>query len=194
LADAGQRVDIQHLIFRASGPADSSPGIIVIGGHAVGADSLDEVEVGEALADVVDQLLVDGAGGRSWNWSWSWRVVWHGTGSIDEGVSGDARAGERGEVIGGVGRADVAIRSNKEESLSAGASSILVDLILTTNGSRIAISNTVASLEVISDDADTLTENIIVYLIIGTGNGNRCGTCSRSNIVAILRSRSNGAC
>jgi hypothetical protein len=53
--------------------------------------------------------------------------------------------------------------------------------------------NTVASLEVISDDADALTENIVVDLIIGTSNGNRRGTCSGSNIVAILRSRSNGA-
>lgn len=137
--------------------------------------------------------MVDGAGGWGWNWGWGWRVVGKGAGSVDEGVAGDARAGERCEVIGGVGRADVAIFTNEEESLSAGTPSILVDLILTANGSRIAISNTVASLEVISDDADALTENIVVDLIIGTSNGNRCGTCSGSNVVAILRSRSNGA-
>lgn len=140
------------------------------------------------MADVVDQLLVDGAGWWGWDWCWSWRVVGEGACSVDESVSGDARAGERGEVISGVGRADIASRSNEEESLSAGASSILVDLILTANGSRIAISNTVTSLKVISDDADALTENIVVDLIIGTSNGNRCGTCSRSNVVGILLS------
>lgn len=53
-------------------------------------------------------MLVDGAGGWGWNWGWGWRVVGKGAGSVDESVAGDARAGERCEVIGGVGWADVA--------------------------------------------------------------------------------------
>lgn len=107
-ADAGQGVDVQNLVGGASGPADGGLSVVVVGGHAVGADSLDEVEVGEALADVVDQLLVDRAGGWRWHWSWGWRSVRKCAGSIDKSVARDAGARERGELIGGVRRADVA--------------------------------------------------------------------------------------
>lgn len=132
--------------------------------------------------------MINGAGGWGWNWCWCWWCVRKNAESIEKSVSGDTRARECGKIVGGVRRTDVTSRSNEEESLSAGTPSILVDLILTANGSRIAINNTVTSLKVISNDADALTENIVVDLIIGTGNGNRRGPCSRSNIVAILRS------
>jgi hypothetical protein len=47
------------LIFGAVGSADGELRIVVVRSHAVGAHSGDEVEVREALANVVDQLLVE---------------------------------------------------------------------------------------------------------------------------------------
>lgn len=80
----------------AGGPAEIELGIIVVGSGTVGADTLDQVESRQADTDVVDQLLVERAGGNDWGGGGSGRDVGEGAGAVDEDVAWDAEAGEGG--------------------------------------------------------------------------------------------------
>lgn len=84
--------------------------------------------------------------------------------------------------------------------MGAGAASILVDLVLSTGSSRNSVGNASASFEVIADDANTLTKNVVIDLIIGASNlygswsSGRCsvGGSLRSNSSSLFRSISKG--
>ena len=58
-ADTGEGVEVKLLVGCAVGSADGILRVVIVGGGAVCADSLDDVEAGEAGADIVDQLLID---------------------------------------------------------------------------------------------------------------------------------------
>ena len=58
-ADTGEGVEVKLLIGCAVGSADGILRIVIVRGSAVGADPLDDIEAGEAGADIVDQLLID---------------------------------------------------------------------------------------------------------------------------------------
>jgi hypothetical protein len=104
------------LIFAAGGSADGEFGVVVVGGHTVGAHSSDQVEVGEALADVVDQLLVDRAGwGGGGKWD-NWGNIDQAALSLNEYVPGDALTGQCVNVVCGVGGAHIAGLADEEES------------------------------------------------------------------------------
>lgn len=132
-------------------------GIVVPGSCAVGADSLDQVESLQADANSVDELLVDGAGRRHWNGNWCGWDIGQCAGSIGQDVSRDAETGERGQVVGRVGRANITGLANEEEALRAATAAILVDLVLAASGSGYSIGHAVTTLEVVADDADALT-------------------------------------
>lgn len=52
-ADTGVGIEIQNLVGSTIRSADGILDIIVVGCHAVGADSLDQVEVSETCADSI---------------------------------------------------------------------------------------------------------------------------------------------
>lgn len=100
----------------------------------------------------------------------------------------DAEAGEGGEIVVGVGWADVAGLFDEVVSDGADASSILIYLIFPTEGSGVAVWNAFTSHEVIADDADALAEDIIVYLIERAANGDWLWPRGRGSVDCILRS------
>jgi hypothetical protein len=190
LAEAGEGVEVQHLVEFADWPTDGQLCVVVVGSSAVGAGALDDVEAGQADADSVDQLLVEGAGGREGGGLGLGRVVGESAGAVEQSVSGDALAGEGGQVVGGVGRADVADCANEVESLGADASTVLVDLVLDAGGSGVAVSDAVGSVEVVADDADTLAEDVIIDLVEGTGDLYGCRSNSGLGVGGSLSSGS----
>ena len=65
--------------------------------------------------------------------------------------------------------------------MGAHTSSVLVNLVFGAGGDNVTVGDAVAALEVVSDDADALAENVIVYLIIWAGDGGWRGAgCRRS--------------
>lgn len=193
LADAGEGVDVKDLVQSASGSADGQLSVVVLGGGAVGADALDQVESVKTDTNVVDQLLVDGASGGSRNGGGSRRGVGQDAVSVEQLVAGNAEAGEGGQVVGGVGGADITGRADEEEALSAGTAAVLVDLILPAGGSGDGIFDAVAAFEVVADDAHALAEDVVVDLIIGAGDLHGGGTGSLDNVYVVLRAGGDGA-
>lgn len=105
-----------------------------------------------------------------------------------EVVSGDAGAGEGFEVVGGVGRADIAGLLDEVVSDGADASVVLVYLVLSTDGGGFAVLDALTSHEVIADDADALAQNIIVYLVEWASDGHWFRPSGRGSVDFILRS------
>lgn len=190
LTDAGEAVEVKNLIESAGRSAESKLGIIVVGGGAVSANSLDEVESIETDADVVDQTLIESAGGDHWTRSRSRRLVGKDAEAVEKSVSWDADAGKSGQIVSRVRGTHIAGRSNQEKSLGAGAASILIDLVLSAGGGGDSIGNAVAAFEVISDETDALTEDVVVDLIIGTGDLDGRRTGSWDGVCGRLRSSS----
>lgn len=106
--------------------------IIVVGGDTVGTNSFDQVEIYQTSANTVNILLVEATN----NW---WRKNWLGRSDItksaftlDKVISSCTDAGSSGKVVGGIGRANIAVTSDEEISNCANTSIILVDLIYST--------------------------------------------------------------
>ena len=55
-------------VVNAAGTTNGHLSIVVLRGSAKGAHSLNEVEVGSTLADVVDELLIDATVGDHYSW------------------------------------------------------------------------------------------------------------------------------
>jgi hypothetical protein len=192
LADAGEGVNVKDLVEPAGGPADGELGIVVVGGSAVSAGALDHVVPVVADADVVDQVLVESAGGRSGDGGGGGRHVGQGAVAVDELVAWNAQAGEGGQVVGRVGGADITGRSDKIETLGACTSTVLVDLVLSADCGRGSVGDAGTALEVVADEADALAENVVVYLIIGAGDLHGGRTSGRGDVRAGLRASSDG--
>lgn len=82
-----------------------------------------------ALADSVDELLVDGAGGHNWSGGGRRRGEGECAGAVDKRVAGDALARESCKIVGGVGGTDIAGGSDEVELIAADAAAVSVDLV-----------------------------------------------------------------
>lgn len=167
-------------------------GIVVLGSCAVGANSLDEIVSLQTDANSVDELLVESAGRWHWDWRWCRWDIGQCAGAIDQDISRDAETGQSGKVVCRVGRANITGTSNEEESLRAGTAAILVDLVLAASGSGYSIGHAVTTLEVVPDDADALTEDVVVDLVEGAGDLDGRGTRGGRYVVGGLCSSMEG--
>lgn len=193
LALADEGVEVEDFVGAAGGSADGELRVVVVGGRAVGAHALDEVETFNADAVAVDQLLVDGADGVLGRGRGGGRDVDLGAGAVDEDVAVDAGAGEGGEVVGGVGGTDIAELADEVEAEGADAAAVLVDLVASAGGDDVVVGDAVGALEVEADDANALAEDVVVDLVIGAGDGGGGGASGCLNVggggVAGLHSR-----
>ena len=114
--------------------------------------------------------MVDGASWDNWFGGGSRRIVGECAGTIDKSVPWDALARESDELEGGVGRADIADISDEVVPLCADAAAILINIVPAAGGSVDAVGHAVGAFEVEPDEADALTEDVVVDLVIGTVN------------------------
>lgn len=100
--------------------------------------------------------------------------------SLDEDVASSTVAAESVKIIGRVGRADVTDGSDEVVTIGALTSLIFVFLILSADGVVRVELETLSVLHVVAEDADTLAENVVVYLVDGTGDIAWLGSWGRS--------------
>ena len=181
-ADTLQTSKVQVGIRAALGPADAHCRLVVVGGSTVGANTSDQVEVLPALADVVDEHLVDAADGNR-------NGRRHGRRDVDfealspanaqlsglELVALDAVAGAGPGVVGGVGGTDVADGFDAAEAIVADAPLIPVDFVPAADGVVRVEGEALAVAHVVADETNALAEDVIVHLVDGAGDLLRLG-------------------
>lgn len=150
-------------------------GIVVVGFTAVSTGTLDEVEATSALADLSDEFFVESAG----DW-WGSRGHWRrgvdaGAVAVKKGITFDALAAERVDVVGGVGFAGVTLVTDEIVAKVADASAILVDFVGAANWGS-AEGNAFVSSHVVAEDADALAENVVIDLQVGAVDFNWVGS------------------
>ena len=153
--------------------ADCQLSIVVVRSRTEGANTLDEIETRSALADIVDQFFIKstfrhnrgrrlGRRGPDFETLAGFSVV-----AFNIFVALDAVAGKSTNIVSGVRRADVTYSLDAIIAIVTDAPLISVDFVSIADGvvrvERMALS----VLPVVADDTDTLTEDIIVDLIVG---------------------------
>lgn len=155
--------------------ADGELGIIDVGSSTVGANSFNDVEVFKAGADVADKAFVDFTSGHNGCGGLWRRSVWFAAFTLEEHISICAITRKSGQIVGGVRRADVAEPSDEVVSSCTDTSLALVYLVSSTDGVSLDVGVADSVAHVVAENADTLAENVVVYLINGAVDGDRCG-------------------
>ena len=168
--DAGHTGQIQLLVSSASRSANRHLGIVVLGRRTEGTDSLDEVEVGSALADIVDENLVESAdrnyfGGDDRSSPDFVALSSFSIGSLQEFKPSDAVARTGVEIIGRIRRANVTDGLDTVIAIVAYASFISIDFIPSADGVVGVEREALSVAHVISDQTNALAEDIVVDLI-----------------------------
>lgn len=166
------------MIFSTNGQAEGQLGVVAVAwGSAVCANSANEVEVGEAGADSTDDFLVDSAVGWLRSGRFNGGNPSESALSLDKNVSLGAVAAGGGEVVGGVGWADVADCSDEEEAVIALASFVSVDFVSAANRVLGIELVAVSVFHVEAENADTFAEDVVVDLVGGATDDVEFGSC-----------------
>jgi hypothetical protein len=168
-------------------------GVIDVGSSTVSANTFNEVEILKAGADIADESFVYFTSGH-YRLRWLWRRgVWLAAFTLEEHISVGAIAGKGCQIVGGIRRADVTESSNEVISSRADTSLALVYLISSTDRVSLDVGIADSIAHVVAENADTLAEDVVVYLINWAVDGDWFGASGRRDISGIGYISSSGS-